>query len=235
MTQKRFWLILITCGFMLIGISPNVLAQMPQSTNKPRKQFITFYIQRSQISPLHFKELTLDKLAGTELPFNYESGPDRYRSEDGSITVTGTRFSGNTKGVGVMLYPFGVSNNTTLVVKAGYETLPDIRFRLNFPDKQESYELINGRSRDFGLGVTSGGRNQGWWGMGARSFLIIGKGWITEQHGNGSRYFVEAGGGISFGVIGVDIVFGVNENRILKPRPYKFYTVPMGLRATLSF
>jgi hypothetical protein len=47
--------------------------------------------------------------------------------------------------------------------------------------------------------------------------------------------FAEGGGGLSSGPLGVEIAVKFAFNRMEKPVAHRFFTVPVVLRATLSF
>lgn len=218
---------------LMLMASTSIYAQEKKKADQNAgQQFITFYIDRSTVSPLHFKDFPLQQLAGTELHWDYINGG--YHSGDGSVSATGTKFRRPNNGFGITVYPFGLRSGTTLAVRGSYSTLPLIKFALTDPAGQEQYIFNNGRAYDLGIGVVSGELSPGW-GLGARSFILIGKGIIKEDRGRGERYFVEAGSGLNSGPLGMEIYFGISQNRLSVSRPHHFYTVPIGLRATVSF
>lgn len=219
---------------MLI-INPSALtAQTPDPDKKPRKEFFTLFLDWISVSLMNFKEFPLEELTGTELNYNYSDSTVVLGSNNNSITVTNTAFSKHIKGAGIMIYPFGTRNGWNLMLKTDYQNLPHIKFSINSPQGQEKYELINGKAYDFGIGLLQN-ESQSGWGFGSRSFILAGIGRIAESRGDGQRYFAEAGVGFNTGPIGADLFFGIAQNRLVFPRPHKFYTVPIGVRTTFSF
>ena len=200
---------------------------------RPRRQFITIDIERGRTMPLHFKENPLQQLAGRELGVDADRAHD-YRSSDGTTTVDVQDFRRSIHGVGLSVYPFGTSSSSSLMLRAAYETLPVIRLRINGPAGTTAYSLADGRAYDFGLGVISSDTPAGW-SMGAHSFAGGGAGLIRSERGDGQRLFAEAGGGVTFGPIGVQVGLKIAYNRLTDPRPHHFYTVPLTLRGTVSF
>jgi hypothetical protein len=73
------------------------------------------------------------------------------------------------------------------------------------------------------------------WALGSYSFLIGGVGRITSDSGGGSRYFAEGGGGLQSGPVGFEISVKFGWNRLEEPVEHKFLTVPINMRATVSF
>jgi len=212
----------------------NVHAQSLAKNEKPKKIFVTFSIDRMDTYPLHFKSMPLEELAGIKLFNVYEPIPERYRSKDGLVTITNIRFPKRNKGYSITVYPLGAGNHISLAVRGSYETLPVISFDINSPEGVEHYILSNASSRDVSIGIMDGDRPKGL-GLGAHSFLMGGYGEIRELRGKGHRYFVEFGGGINFGPIGGGIFVKISKNYLYNPRPHSFFTVPIGLRGTLSF
>lgn len=219
----------------LLLIMPGIVNAQESNSDKHvlRRQFMTLTVDWMNVYPLHFKKYPLEQLAEVPLDWDYQRGG--YHSGDRSISITNTKFEHRNRGVGIMVYPFGLKEGTTLAVRANYETLPTISFVINSPEGQERYDLKKGQVYNLGIGAISGGRSGGW-GLGAYSFIIVGKGWINEPRGNGRRYFVEAGGRVTTGPLGIEIFFGVANNKLFNPRPHSFFTVvPFGLRAMVTF
>ena len=107
----------------LILFSVTLFAQTTKAEDKPkpRRHFVTFFVDRINTSPLHFKEHPLQELTGTEINNVYEPGPEVYRSKDKTITITDIGFRSKNKGAGLMVYPFGSSGRgSNLVVQASY-------------------------------------------------------------------------------------------------------------------
>ncbi len=222
-------LVLVAIVFSVFSSYASAQADKPKEKPKNHTNFFTIYVEKMNTSPMSFRKYPLQELTGTELD-------DFYRSPDGSISVTNAKFQKENKGAGIMLYPLGAKGKgETLLLSASYQTLPAITFTINSPAGQENYALLNGHTYNLGLGVLSEDRHNGWWALGAHSYLIGGMGKIVEPRGEGKCYFVEGGGGLTVGVIGVDVFLKVGKNYLEKPRPHSFFTAPIGLRATLTF
>jgi hypothetical protein len=96
------------------------------------------------------------------------------------------------------------------------------------------HALTNGRALDAAIGVEMSDRAPGW-GLGSHAFLFGGVGHAQTDQVDGSRYFVEGGGGLTSGPIGVDLSVKFAVNRFDSPVTHRFYTIPVSLRGTLSF
>lgn len=214
-------------------LAPHAALGQAPPAKLPRRQFVTVSVERSRTLPLHFKEFPLQQLAGRELGVDRETGHD-YRSGDNSTSVDVQDFVRATRAIGISVYPFGNRNDSTLMLRVSFETLPVIRFTINTPDSTERYSLSDGRATDFGIGVISSDRPAGW-GLGAHSFIVGGVGRLRGERDNGVRLFGEAGGGINVGPLGFEIGVKIAYNRLTDPRAHGFYTVPMSLRGTVSF
>jgi hypothetical protein len=204
-----------------------------QSAPQPRRQFVTFTLDGLNASVIEFRKYPLEQLAGERLEFDFNRG--FYANADESISVRGIRIHSRARGYGLMLYPLGVANGTTLALHARYETLPRIRFVMNRPGGQQNYLLEDGEARDLGLGFISCRRNPGWTGLGACAFLIAGTGWLEGSMGDGRRYFAEGGGRMMVGPLGAELFFRIARHTFANPQTHNFVTVPLGLRASLSF
>ena len=73
------------------------------------------------------------------------------------------------------------------------------------------------------------------WGLGSYAFILGGVGRITSDLGGGRRYFAEGGGGVQTGPIGFEISAKFGWNRLSEPVEHRFLTVPINMRATVSF
>ncbi|MBI4476061.1 MAG: hypothetical protein HY654_02745, partial [Acidobacteria bacterium] len=96
------------------------------------------------------------------------------------------------------------------------------------------YNLRDARAYDLGIGFLMSDRPAGW-GLGTHSFALAGVGRIRGERGEGDRLFGEAGGGINVGPIGLQFSVKFAYNKLENPRAHALFTVPMALRATLSF
>lgn len=222
----------VALGIALANGLP-LYAQNRSGAASPRRQFLTISIDRMRTMPLHFKEWPLEQLTGTELT-NARLPDAEYRSEDGRTIVDVRRFRRATRGAGLMVYPFGATRGATLALRVSYEELPIIHVVIDRAGEIERYDLADGRAYDFGFGVYLGDRPRGW-SLGAHSFLIAGIGKLSGERGDGRRYFVESGGGVSVGPLGLQVSVKLAHNRLKDPRPHTFFTVPIALRGTVSF
>ena len=207
-----------------------------QSTEQKdfNKQYVTFYYDLANVSPMKFKNFPLEQLAGTELMFDYENFSGYY-SADRSIKINQIRFPKKHKGMGLMIYPLGLGNNTTLLLKGGHESLPNIKFKINSPNSVYDYALMDGHAYDLGFGAISDSGSQGFFGFGANAYIIIGTGWLDSSLGQGQRYFAVFGGGLGIKMLKVGFFAKLNRNQFNNPSPHYFYTIPTGLRTTISF
>jgi hypothetical protein len=219
---------LLALALLLI---PHHLVAQPAGT--VRRQFVSVTIDRLNAFLIGFEKHPLQQIAGDDLEFDFTK--KFYRNTDESISIRDVRIDPWNRAVGIMIYPFGVSNGTTLVLQGKSETLPMIHFVVNHPDHQESYTLGGGRARDLGIGAISCQRRAGWSGVGACAFIIGGTGWIDEPRGDGRRYFAEGGARISVGPAGAEMFFRLAYHRLENPEPHNFVTVPLGVRGVLTF
>lgn len=221
--------------FASLAVSGITHAQEPNSDKHVfQRQFVTLTIDWRSTQPINFKKYPLEQLVKVPLEWNYELGG--YHSNDQSISITDAKLDGRKLGIGAMVYPFGLKKEgTTLAIRGNYEALPNIGFLIKSPEGQEWYHLKNAQAYDLGIGAISAGGNSDGWGLGSYAFIVIGVGYINEPRGNGSSYFAEAGGRIAAGPLGVEMFFGVRNNKLPNPRPHSFFTVPIGLRAAVTF
>lgn len=216
---------------LAIVVAPSIAR--PQ-TAQPHRQFVSISIDRPHTLNFHFKEHPLEDLTLRELTEVLDGGAIDYRSEDGRTTVDVLEFARRGRGAGVMVYPFGSRNGTTLAIRASYETLPVVRLAITDAGSTTVYTLRDGRAYDLGIGFIVSDRPPGW-GLGTHSFALAGVGRVHGERGRGERLFGEAGGGINVGPIGLQFSVKLAYNRLADPRTHAFFTVPMTLRGTLSF
>lgn len=220
---------------LLTVLSSSLFAEPAQKKARPRRQFITVFVNRMYTGPLNFEKHPLEELAGTGLEYVYQPVPEVYRSPDGLTTITHTRFRPKNSGGGLAVYPFGLGvQGTSLMLQADYETLPLIGFIINSPTGREDYEFANGRAYNLGLGAVSYSRSYNG-NMGSRSYIIGGTGKIIENRGEGRSYFVGFGGGLSYKIIGGEFFVKVSRNYLNNPRPHSFYLIPIGFRISVTF
>ncbi len=67
------------------------------------------------------------------------------------------------------------------------------------------------------------------------AFVAGGAGRIRSDLGDGSRYFAEGGGGLNSGPFGVQLAVKFAWNRLDDPIEHRFFTVPVTIRAMVSF
>ncbi len=226
--MKRF----LTIAIVLFVCGPQAAAAQTYAPAQARRQFITFSYNWLYTWPLHFGEHPLEDLLGT--PVGSAEEPYDYRTRDGNTLIDVLEFKRPGQGVGVTVYPLGLSLGPTLGVRGTIENMPDIRIVFDGPGTLDSYALTNALAYDVGVGVYVADRSPGW-GLGSYAFALGGIGRITSDLGDGRRYFAEGGGGLQTGPIGFEISAKFGWNRLNDPVEHKFLTVPINMRATVSF
>ena len=225
-------LTLLVCSFaVLLALAGDARAQ-DNAQPRPRRQFITVTYDWLYTWPLHFETWPLEDILG--VPVDATEPPYDYRTEDGRTLIDVTEFKRRNRAVGASVYPFGLSHGATLGIRGSIEQLPDIRMRFDGPSPIASYELTGAVAYDVGAGVYVADRSPGW-GLGAYSFLIGGIGRISSDLGSGRRYFAEGGGGLQTGPFGFELSVKFGWNKISEPVEHRFFTVPVNMRATVSF
>jgi hypothetical protein len=216
----------------LLACWPAAAAAQTYVPVQARRQFITVSYNWLYTWPLHFAEHPVEDLVGR--PVAGTDNPNEYRSRDGSTLVNVLEFTRPGQGVGVTVYPFGLRAGPTLGVRGTIETMPDIRIAFEGPSLVEAYALTGATAYDVGVGLYVADRAPGW-GLGGYAFAIGGIGRIRSDLGDGRRYFAEGGGGVQTGPIGFEISAKFGWNRMTEPVEHTFLTVPINMRATLSF
>ena len=229
MPTRATRLALITAFVVL----PASAAAQTYSEPKPRRQFLSVSYDWMHSEPLHFAEHPLEDLLGREVASAQLQEYD-YETRDGLTRVYVNEFKNKGNGFGVTVYPFGLSTGATLGVRGSIEQLPDISIAFEGPAPVTNYLLTSGKSYDVGAGLVVADRSAGW-GLGSQAFVIGGLGRIRSDLGDGSRYFAEGGGGLTSGPFGVQIAVKFAWNRLDDPVEHRFLTVPITLRATVSF
>jgi hypothetical protein len=196
-----------------------------------RRQFITISYNWLYTLPLHFAEHPLEDLVGTDV--GTADPPYDYRASDGTL-IRVLEFKRPGQGVGVTVYPLGLRVGPTLGLRGYIENVPDIRVVFDGPGPLDSYILTNALAYDVGAGLYVADRAPGW-SLGSYAFIVGGVGKITSDLGNGNRYFGEGGGGIQSGPIGFEISAKFAWNYLSEPVEHRFFTVPINMRATVSF
>jgi hypothetical protein len=230
MTNLRRWGTAAAVAVLLIQADAH--AQTYQAA-QARRQWITVSYDWLYNWPLHFDNYPLEDLIGQKV--EEADPPFDYRSEDGSTLVDVLEFKRRGHAVGVTIYPFGLASGATLGLRGSIENLPDIRIAFTGPGRpMDSYTFTNGLAYDIGAGVYVGDRAPGW-GLGSYAFVIGGVGRITSDLGGGSRYFGEGGGGLQSGPFGFELSVKFGWNKLSEPVEHRFLSVPIGMRATVSF
>lgn len=210
--------------------APEATAQAPA---KPRRQFISVSLDNFTTEPLHFANWPVEDLVGREVAEAQREAYD-YRSRDGLTTVDVAEFKKRGSGFGVTVYPFGLSVGSTLGVRISREDLPVIRMEMSGPSLVPAYALTDAYAVDVGAAVYVSDRSPGW-GLGSRAFVGGGLGVVRSSMADGRRLFAEGGGGLTVGPIGVELAVKFALNRFDLPVKHQFLTVPISLRAGVSF
>lgn len=212
--------------------SADAFAQQTYEAPKAHRQFVTFSYDWTYSFPLHFDKFPLEDLVGT--PVDETDPPYDYRTEDGSTLIDVLTYKRRGNSVNVTVYPFGMSVGSTLGIRGSIQTLPDVSVRFDGPGALDSYVLTGAVAYDVGAGVFVSDRAPGW-GLGSYAFLVGGAGRIKSDLGGGGRYFAEGGGGLQSGPIGFELSVKFGWNRMNDPVEHYFLTVPVNMRATVSF
>jgi hypothetical protein len=217
----------------LLLLAPVTAAAQPYSPPQPRRQFITISYDWLYTQPLHFAEHPLEDLLGVEVA-SAQLQDHEYETRDGSTRIDVIEFRRRSRGAGITLYPFGLRTGSTLGIRGSVENLPVIRIAFDGPGALDSYVLTDARAYDAAVGIFIADRSAGW-GLGSHAFVTGGLGRIRSGLGDGSRYFAEGGGGLNSGPLGVQIAVKFAWNRLSEPVDHRFMTVPVTIRATVSF
>jgi hypothetical protein len=212
---------------------PTAAAAQTYAPPQPRRQFISISYDWLYTQPLHFAEHPLEDLLGTEVASAQRQEYD-YETRDGSTRIEVLEFRRRTRGAGVTLYPVGLRAGPTLAIRGSFEDLPTIRLAFDGPGTLDNYLLTGARAYDAGIGLFVADRSAGW-GLGSHAFVAGGAGRIRSDLGDGTRYFAEGGGGLSTGPLGVQLAVKFAWNRLNDPIDHRFFTVPVTIRAMVSF
>jgi hypothetical protein len=224
--------VVITAIALLVASAAEARAQTTPA--KPSRQFVTFSVDFVHSLPLDFGAHPVADLVGRSISDGHYKGVD-YQSKDGQTTVNVLEYARNTRGIGVTVYPFGLSVGPTLGIRGSIEALPVTRLAIHGPSLVgSSYVLDGARAYDVSALLYVSDRAPGW-GLGSHAFLGGGIGKIHSTLGNGQRYFAEGGGGINVGPVGVQLSVKFAHNALDLPVPHTFITIPVTVRATLGF
>ena len=239
--EEGTWIILVcvrnrsrffSCCLFVLALTAVASEVGAQDAPAPRRQFFTVSYDWLYTWPLHFAKFPLEDIVG--VPLDEADSPYDYRSEDGRTFVDVQRFERRNRAVSGAVYPFGLSTGATLGIRGSIEQLPEIRVQFEGASPIGSYTFTNGLAYDIGAGVYVADRSGGW-GLGAYSFLVGGIGRVTSDERSGRRYFAEGGGGLQSGPFGFELSVKFGWNKFTEPLEHRFLTVPINMRATVSF
>jgi hypothetical protein len=205
----------------------------PYQPQKARRHFITIYAERQFVQGTAFAKHPLEDLLGQEVN-EVHLQSYQYRTKDNQTLITVDEFGRRATAVGATVYPFGSSVGPTLAIRGSLESMPDVRVSFAGPAPSPTYELTGGRALDVGAGIDMSDRSQGW-GLGSHAYVIGGVGRAVTDQRHGTRYFVEGGGGVMFGALGVDVAFKYVANDFIVPVDHSVRVIPISVRATLGF
>ena len=223
----------LLAAFLTFAVAVPAAAQN-YSITKPRRQFVTVSIDWMNTEPLHFADHPLEDLVGRPVA-SAQNETFEYRTRDEQITIDVLEFRKRNRGLSATVYPLGFSSGTTLGLRASTETLPTIRIAFAGIDAPANYSFTGAQAYDVGAGLYVADRSTGW-GLGSQAFIVGGVGKIKADNGmDGQRRFVEGGGGLIVGPLGVQIAVKFAWNTIDQPVKHKFLTIPITVRGTFSF
>jgi len=217
---------------LLLSLPLHAAAQT-YTVPQPRRQFVTLSYDWLHTHPLHFAEHPLEDLMGTAVASAQRQEHD-YETRDGNTRIDVVEFRRRSRGAGVTVYPFGLKSGTALGIRGSFENLPVIRLTFDGPAPFPAYTLTDARAYDVSVGLYVADRSAGW-GLGSQAFVSGGVGRIRSELSGGSRQFAEAGGGVSSGPLGVELSVKFAWNRLSEPVEHRFLTIPVTVRATVSF
>ncbi len=200
---------------------------------KARRQFVTVSTDWLNTQPLHFLEHPLEDLVGRAVATAQFQSYD-YRTRDEAIQIDVQEFSRHGRGAGITVYPLGINVGTAFAIRLSREDLPTIRIGFAGTGAPPNYTLQSARAYDVGASLFVADHSPGW-GLGSHAFVGGGVGRINSELSNGKRYFAEGGGGLSSGPLGVELAVKFAWNQLNEPIDHKFFTVPITIRATLTF
>lgn len=223
---------ILTMALVVTALGPMDAVAQTYTPPRAHRQFISVVYNWVYTWPQRLADHPLEDLLGT--PVAEGEPPHDYHTRDGSTVIDLLEFNRRGQGASVTVYPIGMSVGPTLGVRGSVENLPDIRFAFDGPGALDSYALTNAIAYDVGAGLYVADRAPGW-GLGGYAFMLGGVGKITSDLGPGKRYFAEGGGGIQSGPLGFEVSVKFGWNQLSEPVEHSFYTLPINLRATVSF
>jgi hypothetical protein len=213
--------------------APAAQQSAPYREPKARRHFISVSFERQYVQPYGFAKHPLAELLGQPVD-EVHLETFQYRSRDQRTLVNVLEYGKRGSAVGATIYPFGSSVGATLAIRGSIETLPDIRVGFSGPAPSPTYVLTGGRATDLGVGIDMSDRAPGW-GIGAHAFVLGGIGRARTDQMDGRRYFVEGGGGVMSGPLGVDVAFKYAVNRFTSPVAHSVHMIPISVRGTVTF
>jgi hypothetical protein len=205
----------------------------PYQPQKARRHFITLYAERQFVQGSGFEKHPLEELLGQEVN-EVHLQSYHYLTKDNLTLITVDDFGRRATAVGATVYPFGSSEGATLAIRGSLESIPDVRVSFSGPAPSPAYALTGGHALDVGAGIDMSDRAPGW-SLGTHAYVIGGAGRVITDQRNGTRYFVEGGGGVTFGALGFDIAFKYVTNNFILPVDHSVRVIPVSVRATLGF
>ena len=200
---------------------------------KPRRQFVSVSFDWMNTEPLHFSSHPLEDLVGRPVA-STQNEEFEYQTRDEQIQIDVLEFRKRNRGVSAAVYPLGLSSGPTLGIRGSIEQMPTIRINFEGPEAPADYALTGAMAYDIGAGLFVADRSEGW-GLGSHAFVMGGIGRISADEQDGTRTFAEGGGGLNVGPIGVELAVKFAWNRLSEPVKHTFLTIPITVRATLTF
>jgi hypothetical protein len=225
-------LVITSVLFAAIGCAAAAEAQT-YTPKKARRQFVTVSTDWLNTQPLHFLEHPLEDLVGRAVATAQFQSYD-YRTRDEAIQIDVQEFSRHGRGAGITVYPLGISVGPAFAIRLSREDLPTIRIGFAGTGAPPNYTLQSAHAYDLGASLFVADHSPGW-GLGSHAFVGGGAGRINSELSDGNRYFAEGGGGLSAGPLGVELAVKFAWNHLNEPIDHKFFTVPITIRATLTF
>jgi len=221
-----------TTVLLLVLFAASASAQ-GYAPKKPRRQFVTIATEWLNTQPLHFLEHPLEDLVGRAVATaqfqSYE-----YRTRDEAIQIDVQEFSRHGRGAGITVYPLGISVGPAFALRLSREDLPTIRIGFAGNSWASTAPEPSTAATNVGASLFIADHSPGW-GLGSHAFVGGGLGRINSELSDGNRYFAEGGGGLSSGPLGVELAVKFAWNHLNEPIDHKFFTVPITIRATLTF
>jgi hypothetical protein len=218
---------------LMLGAACPLASAQTYEAPKPRKHFVTFSYDWIYTEPLHFAEHPLSDLLGREVA-SVQREAYEYRTRDDATLIDVVEFSRRQIGLGMSVYPLGMSSGPALMLRGNIVPLPRIQVEFQGPAPFPRYALLDGRAFDGAIGVMMADRSPGW-GLGSHAFVAGGIGRLTTDLGDGSRLFAEGGGGLDVGPLGLELGVKFAWNKLADPVEHRFMTIPITIRATLTF